>query len=191
MIPSDKKERLAKEWGLSEAQISKLEEMNAEDANKAASAGIESKETKDGTAAPVEEVTTTSAQVENVPTTTAPVTEPAAPAPLTDTQVQELFRNAVTEALAPITAKLNELEAQVKELKDADDSKVVKAAAGTPMASLAALLGQTVQSAVGNPLTQVDGRTTLAKSKPAEAEAVPTNGQTFVPFVNKLLAKEQ
>lgn len=184
MIPSEKKERLAKEWGLSEAQISALEAMNAGDAEKAIEAGIERKENEvetapaaaPGTAEPVAPI--------------ADVVEPSNASALTVEQVQETLRSTLTEALQPYVDKLNKLEADLKEIKTAEDARVVKAAAGTPLASLAALLGQTVQSAVGNPDTQVDGRTTLAKSKPAESTPA-VSGKTLVPFINDMLAPKQ
>lgn len=201
MIPSEKREKLAKEWGLSEAQITALETMNAEDASKAASAGIESKELKEGeqpvavTETPVSEGAPTADGAVTNPgvAAQAPVVEPPAsvPAPLTVEGVQEALRSAFAEAIQPFADKLNALESELKELSKADEQKIVKEAAGTPMASLAALLGQTVQSAIGNPLTRVDGRTELAKSKPVEADPAAASARTPVPFINEFLAKSQ
>ena len=54
----------------------------------------------------------------------------------------------------------------------------------TPMASLAALL---TQSAIGDKSTQIDGRSSLAQSKPKEAP-VPEEHVTGIPFLDAMLA---
>ena len=49
------------------------------------------------------------------------------------------------------------------------------------------MFGSQIKSAIGAEETQVDGRTSLAKQKPAEPKE-NTEGRTFVPFINDILA---
>jgi hypothetical protein len=82
--------------------------------------------------------------------------------------------------------RMNAIEASMKELKEASEKReeVLK---GTPTASLSALLGQFANSAIGAPETRVDGRTSLAQSKPKET-AAEVVGRTKIPFIDEMLA---
>jgi len=182
MIPDEKRKKLS-EWGLSEDQITKIEGMNQDDANKAASLGIERKETE----TPVAEVTPQPVTEE----TPAPVTEAVEPAPpvpsITAEDIKGLISAAVIQAVAPLTEKLSLIEGEIKAVKEQN------VLSGTPLASIAAMIGKSPATAIGSPETRVDGRSELAKDKPAEeiAKASNDDGRTLVPFINNLLANKK
>jgi hypothetical protein len=98
------------------------------------------------------------------------------------TAVQE----AVSGLVAPMIERLDALEASMKQLKEKSDAQA-DALKGTPTASLASIISQFAQSAIGTDATRVDGRTELARSKPKEA-AAGTDGRSPIPFINDLLA---
>lgn len=72
--------------------------------------------------------------------------------------------------LTPIAEQINSLDTRVKELEKTDEQKIVDKAQSTPRASLDALLADHIGS-LFNKDSQVDGRTSLAKSGPEQAEA--------------------
>lgn len=76
------------------------------------------------------------------------------------------FVETLSEVVKPLLAQVKELTAQVKELSKTDAEKVKEVLEDTPDASLKAL---TLQSIFGTE-TLVDGRSSLAKSKPKEKE---------------------
>jgi hypothetical protein len=83
--------------------------------------------------------------------------------------------NQAKEARAPESSREGDVPVTEEQLKDA------------PAASVAALIAERMR-AVGAPETALDGRSSLARSKPKEA---PTggevNGPTPVPFINRIL----
>lgn len=98
--------------------------------------------------------------------------------------------NAVADSLKPIMEALSALTTvqaamvdDVKALKEADESKIAKATAAAPRASLQELIAQNI---IGNPTAVVDGRTALAKAGPKQAEAEVT-GYTASPLLNKFM----
>lgn len=191
MIPTEKRKKLA-EWGLSDEQIARIEDMNQKEAEAAVSAGVERKE-----ADQVEQPVATEVEPEPAPAVTEqpaaePVSEPPVQAetPVTPAITQDDIRNAVSEAvaavLAPITARLDAIDGEIKAVKEQD------AIAGTPLASIAALIGARANSPIGSPETQLDGRSKLAKQGPAEETSKEAaDGRTLVPFINSLLAAKQ
>lgn len=176
-IPADKRETLIKEYGFSEALLAQIEAANAKDAEKAKDEGLEAKET-----ATAEPVTDTPAEQPAQAEPVAVPAEPAAPAepPAADKAIVELVGlvKALTEKVAAMEQK-----------QKADGEELEKAAntlGQTPVASILSMFKQG-KSAIGAEETQVDGRTSLAKSKPAEAKQ-NVEGRTLVPFINTILA---
>jgi hypothetical protein len=167
-IPDETKKEWISNLGINPETLESLEAANAEDADKAVSEGLESKENE-----------------EAQPATQEPEAKSVETVTLTVADLQKAVQEAVTGIVAPVLERMNALEAgltQVKETSDARD----QALKGTPTASLSALLGQFATSAIGAPENRVDGRTSLAQSKPKETAAnVP--GRTLVPFINELL----
>lgn len=100
----------------------------------------------------------------------------------------DALRNEVAEAIGEIVTgtqtigeSVKSLTALVKELQADDRSKIAKAAADTPPASLSALIAKSV---VGNDAAQVDGRTSLAKDGPKETEEQKPQGLFFDEWIS-------
>jgi hypothetical protein len=113
-----------------------------------------------------------------------PVT--AAPVYVTAAEVASAVGDAlrpVIDALATLTTVQTAMVDDVKALKEADESKIAKAAAAAPRASLQELIAQSI---VGNPAAVVDGRTALAKAGPKQTEAEAA-GYTMSPMLNNLM----
>ncbi len=184
-IPKDKRDILEKQWKADPAMLDRLEAMNAKTAEAAKEAGLESKEqeaTKDETT----EVATETAKTEEVVTETpAPVETPQSEYPTR----QEIVE-AVSAILVPMAERLETLETALdgftkalKEVQKDQDEQVKQVIENTPAASLGALLMQRV---VGNPDAEVDGRKSLAKSKPQET---PANDRSIgIPFLDSMIS---
>jgi hypothetical protein len=72
-------------------------------------------------------------------------------------------------------------------LTESDESKIAKAAAATPRASLQELIANNI---IGSPAAVVDGRTALAKAGPKQAATEPT-GYTASPLLNSMMQRAQ
>jgi hypothetical protein len=183
-IPDATKLDWIKKLGINPETLASLEAANAADADKAVSEGLESKEVTE-----VTEVAQPATQPEVLPEAPAPEA-PAIEVPAVTLTVDAL-RTAVQEAVsgivAPVMERMTVLEEGLKQLKEANvvQAELLK---GTPTASLSALLGQFAQSAIGAPETRVDGRTSLAQSKPKEAARVDAHSP--IPFINEMLSKQ-
>jgi hypothetical protein len=190
-IPADKRKALIEQWGMPEGLLSQVETANAKTADKAIDAGLESKET--------DAVVETTAQVAEA--VTEPVTEPVAtePAPENTPETSQDYptRKEIAEAVAavigPIYDEVKEMHVMIDELKsklevkETIEQKAVKeVVANTPLASLTALLAQSV---IGNPEARVDGRSPLAKDHPKETR--PMSGGTGVPMLDRLIQPSQ
>jgi hypothetical protein len=182
-IPDATKLEWIKTLGINPETLTSLEAANAADAAKAASEGLESKETE---VSEVAQPATQDAPVSDPIETPAPVVE-VPTVTLTVDALRTAVQEAVSGIVAPVMERMNTLEAGIKELKEANivQAEVLK---GTPTASLTALLGQFAQSAIGAPETRVDGRTSLAQSKPKEAARVDAHSP--IPFINDMLSKQ-
>lgn len=211
-IPLDKRAKLVEGWGIDESWLDALEQSNASAAKQADSDGVESKEvteqsaeqteqleTKDETAETTEEAepgvtitgnveTSEGAHVEGVhvdpvdmeqyPTRNEVVE--AVTAVLTPMRDQII---ALTEQVGALTKELSE----IKQEKEDKDEEIVKAARKIPQASMAALLSRSI---IGQDEAAVDGRTSLAKSKPAEAETIDTP-IIGIPFLDRMVYGKQ
>jgi hypothetical protein len=183
-IPDETKLDWIKKLGINPDTLASLEAANAADADKAVSEGLESKEVPE-----VTEVAQPATQPEVIAEPPAPEV-PAVEAPVVTLTVDAL-RSAVQEAVsgivAPVMERMTVLEEGLKQLKEANvvQAELLK---GTPTASLKALLGQFAESAIGASETRVDGRTSLAQSKPKEAARVDAHSP--IPFINEMLSKQ-
>lgn len=176
-ISKEQKEELVKKWGLSEDTIKIIEAANAADASKAKDEGLEHKENEAAPPPPVTEPVAVS-------------TAPADASPAAETTSGAALIAALNTAIAPVIEKLNALDGEVKALKEkaaTEQDVLTKALEKTPAASILSMFGSQVKSAIGSEETQVDGRTSLAKQKPAEPKE-NIEGRTFVPFINEILA---
>lgn len=181
-IPDETKLDWISKLGIKPETLKSLEEANAADADKAISEGLESKETE---VTPETQPAAEETQVAEQPEP-EPEAKEAETVTLTVDQLRTAVQEAVTNIVAPVIERMNTLESGIKELKETSEKRdeVLK---GTPAASLSALLGQFAQSAIGNPETRVDGRTSLAQSKPKEA-AANVSGRTGIQFIDEMLA---
>lgn len=95
----------------------------------------------------------------------------------------------VAKTLQNLSERLASMEAVVKELQVSDEAKVAKQTEETPKASLADILSKMV---IGHDEARVDGRKSLAKDGPQEAEDKDRVPQTTpVPMVNSLIASNR
>lgn len=174
-LPEPKKQYL-KQAGLSDDRIAEIERGLTNRAKEAQNAGLEYKET----AAPVAETPTEEPAVVKEDTVPAPAVE----APMTRQEVAEAMGqvfSVFTEQMQALTESMTALATEVKELKRTDADRIAEKAADTPPASLQALIAQRI---VGNEAARVDGRSTLAKDKPAAPAAA---GPTPYSFINSLV----
>lgn len=179
-IPAEKRRKLIA-WGLSEELLARVEQANAEDADKAVSGGIESKEL------PVAEETPNAEDVTKEEILETPVEE--------TTEVSQDFptRDEIAEAMRAIVASVTELGERVnaisKELSEkraAEEAEDKEKARNTPRASLLALIADS-NRAVGSPRNEVDADSYLALSKPKEAD--PGTNRTGIPFIDEMLKR--
>jgi len=178
-IPDETKQEWISKLGINPETLKSLEAANAADADKAISEGLESKEADPAESA--QPATTEEAKPED-----KEPEEKAKSAEETTADLQTALEKALSTILTPLIERITALETEVKSVKETNAAQT-EAMKGTPTASLSALLGQFAQSAIGSPETQVDGRNSLAKSKPKEAAAdIP--GRTGIQFIDEMLA---
>lgn len=176
-LSQEKRNYLKEVAGLPEEAIARIEAGLASKAKAAQDAGLEFKE------ADVVESVVAEVIAEK------PQAAPAAELPLTRAEVAEAIAGVMEGFAAQIralTEGMTALTATVKELKQADATKIAEAAAVTPPASLAAMIAQQFR-AVGAEETRIDGRSTLAKSKPQETQPTAT-GPTPFSIINEFVA---
>lgn len=201
-IPEHKLQELRERWGADPELLDEIQRMNEADAAKAKAAGIESKEVgsdKEETTPEATAVEETAAEVEeeSQEPEKEQEAEPAEDAEAAnkatgDSPTRDEIAEAVVKAIAPIVEQNRELANEVAQLrkevthlKGSDEEKIEKAISETPPASIGALIA-TRLSAINSKETEVDGRTSLAKSKPKEAEQ-ETPYHFGVPFIDEML----
>ena len=142
-IPDEKRATLQEEWNIAPDLLGSLEAANAAEAEEAKDAGIEQKEKKDS------EESTEEAQ---------PSTEEAVePEPLTRDELGQVVA-AIGQHLTTVNQQIQALAGEVKEIKETREAKDAET------------LTDLFQRAIGHEQAKVDGRTSLAKSAPKEAE---------------------
>jgi hypothetical protein len=173
MALPDEKRRFLIEAGLGEEAVAELERQLEDKAKTLESEGVEFKEaeTEQAEAKPEPEV-----QAESVP----------APDYATRDEVAEavgLHLKPLIEQVQALSSQIEAMGKELKELKKSEDERLKEIVEITPAASLY----DRISSAIGASEAQVDGRSALAKAKPAEAPATEKGGPTLVPWLNELI----
>ena len=184
-VPDAKRKALVEQWGVPADLLDRMEDANANDAQAAKELGIESKEVEENTE------TTTEAQAETEDNREEETQTEATEEAVAETESKEVeypTRQEVADAFAtvvsPLVEGLQELKAQfesltkeLNELKQGDEEKIEKAVKDSTPASLSAML---TKSIIGDGSTLLDGRSSLAKSKPKETPHEPVQGGDFI-----------
>jgi hypothetical protein len=167
-LSTDKRQYLAAA-GLSDDAIQAIEAGLAGKAQAAKDAGLDKKEA--AAEAPVAE-------------------ETKPPAYATQQEVAEGFAAVfapINAALTAINAQLAAITSEVKALKESDATKIAEKAAATPRASLDALIAQSI---LGMDAAQIDGRSSLAKAGPKQADAAPAS-ITGHSYIDQMIARSR
>lgn len=204
MAISEKKRAELVEWGLSPEFLGRIETRNSADAKDALDAGVESKEAEqpEQIEAEAEVVETPEVEAEDVQEDKAAEKEATIAEEEQMSEDKERAEEApkqdngdlikAVESLIKIVHVLNErfeqLETDVKGLKQTDEVKLAEKARYTPAASLSAMAESLEKSVIGNEEARVDGRTTLGKSGPEEVK--PTvEPRTGIPWVDDMISR--
>lgn len=95
-------------------------------------------------------------------------------------ELTQKFESMVDEKVSAAVDELVEvvvpLAKQLKDMTDSEETKIAKAVQETPTSSIASIISGSI---IGAKETQVDGRTTLAKDGPEEAETKAGNGPSI------------
>lgn len=181
------KARLMEKHKISPELLDEISQLNAGDIEKAADLELE---TKDAT-------TEVTAEVE----TGTEIQEPVETEAETDTvsegenaQVTDDFLSgqivksleAVMQSVMVLNERfdkeINFLKEKVDNIESSEENRVAEKAATSPLASLTSMM---VGSVIGSEAARVDGRTTLAKSKPVEAEY--SERHTGIPMIDDFI----
>lgn len=175
------KKKLIDQHNVSPGLIETLEALNAKDAGVAEDLGIESKDVGAEEIEPKEEAL---GQEEEVATEDKDVEAEAEAKDTVELKDLEFVVDALKQTMEAVAANGNQIKELVEamgELKQADEERVAKQAQFTPFASQLAMMNQSV---IGKEAAKVDGRTTLAKSAPAEADPKP-HSITGIPLIDQ------
>ena len=193
-VSLEKLEALKNAWGLPTEELEKLEARNKADAEKATeereskeiSEETESKDVKDEAAEKEK-----AGEPETKEETEAPAQEDAntEPSPYPDREeIAETFVpiiRALSEQVEALVGRLDQVDEEIKAVKESDEEKIKTLVNYSTPATLSALMAQNLR-AVGSEDALVDGRKSLAKSKPKETAAAP-QGVGRVPFIQRML----
>lgn len=174
-ISKEVKARLLEDYGVTPDLIATLEGLNTQDAQKAVSAGRQSKEVAEAVEATEQPVAEAIAVTEVVEAEAAPV----------DDEIKSVLKS-IMEAVIVLNQKQENLTKEIAALKATDEQKIAKQAATSPLSTLAAAMAQSV---VGSEAARVDGRTSLAKSGPAEYQPAVPQVSPFS-WLNEMVAQE-
>lgn len=192
----DKKKRdiLENQWGISPTTLDAVEEANKLMKQGAETVGLESKEIAEEV---VEEIVAVVAEPEaakdepEIEEVAKEITEEV-------TKETDITREEIAEGINSAIAPINEFLTKQSELlqslvdsvdglKATETEKIEKTLGETPVASIASLIQGF--SAIGNSATQIDGRTTLAKSMPEQTQPEDTTvGKTGINFLDNLIS---
>lgn len=184
-IPKNKREELVGQWGIAPEMLDKIEAVNAEQSKAARNNGVESKEVSEEKKEETIEVANETVDAVNTEEETAH-NENEEDA-LTVEAVAEAIK-AIVEPLVKSVADLTERLAVVEAAKEKQTSMLSDMM--TPSASQAARIVGGVLGFSSKQMDEeddvVDGRTSLAKSKPKEAEK-QVEGPSQYPFINQII----
>jgi hypothetical protein len=202
-IPENKISDLMEKWKADPEILDQLQKENEQDALRANSEGIESKEVsepeqKEPEAVeaetetkelPVEEE---KAEEESQADEDAEVANKEAG----DSPTREEIAEAVVAAIRPLVEthrkmadEIAEMKKEISHLKDSDEQKIAEVVKETPVASVSALIANRL-SVTNTKETEVDGRTSLAKSRPSAAEEQDVPNRTGISFLDNMLAAQ-
>ncbi len=186
------KKRLLEQAGVPAELLDAVEARNLADKTLADEANIESKEAE---AQPEEEVVAElepaqvteepveEAGAETLPTPEAPVNEPVADTakPELD-ELKEILKGTI-ELVKVLGEEVKEIKSSLVQEKQRDEARIAAKAEYSPLATL---LSGARGSIIGQDEARLDGRTSLAKDKPYEAQ--PRKAQhTGIPIVDQFL----
>jgi hypothetical protein len=178
------KARLMEKHNVSSELLEEISRMNAGDVEKAATLELETKGIKEATA--VEE---TPDVVQLADGSQVEVEEVVEETDATDFVLpQEIVTTleAVMKSVMVLNEKFDKeitlLKSKLVDLEQTEENRVAVKAATTPLASLASMM---VSSVIGDESVRVDGRTTLAKSKPVETPA--GDRHTGIPMIDEFI----
>jgi len=175
----EEKQRLIEAHGVTPGLIEALEAMNATNAKAAEELGIESKEAE--SEEDVEKEVDTTTEDQEKPEDDGDIEAKSQADTVENEDIIAALKQTM-EVVAALGAQVKELTGVVGELKQADEERVAKQARVTPFASQLAMMQKSV---IGNDAARVDGRTTLGKSAPEEAEETPIRSITGIPLVDQ------
>lgn len=207
-IPKNKVESLVSDWGVDPNLLEQLQMRNEVDAEKASGDGIESKE-QDTSEETIEETTPTADAVDTSTEETAETAESESPSEESEKTdgneaeyptVQEVaeavtnvlkpyieLQKQVVETITDLRKELDDLKSRKDSEKDDEQKQNLEMLKESTPASLVAILTKSLSAAQSED-TVIDGRSSLAKSKPAEAETTDVETRTGIPFIDAMLA---
>lgn len=190
MIDEEKRQTLA-DLGIPAALLDELEARNSAIADKAVADGVETKEVE--TIEDEEEAVTTIEQVQEASSDADAVAEDQVQEDaekVAQSEADNVVRVDVSElsaVLKTFTATVEKLDAKIEAIagtvRSMREEQAQKQAAETPVFSLADILSR-AKSVTESENTAIDGRSSLAKQKPQEAE---TPGKAEGPFFRQWL----
>ncbi len=177
------KARLMETHGVTEALLNEVVALNVNDSKKAKSDDLE---TKDATVADatIAEVVEDIVDVEAKP---APVADSVQTLPIDVAETLEAIMKSVITVNERLEKGLNDLNDKVTGLEQGVEASVAEKAATSPLASLTSMM---VGSIIGSEQARVDGRTSLAKDKPAETKSAGLE-ITGIPMVDGFINGSQ
>jgi hypothetical protein len=182
-IPKEKRDTLINDWKIDPVLLDVLESQSLKDAASATNSGVESKDLTDvdGTETGVTEIVT-----DVVATTDEEVETEDQATEVVEAEVVKMppeMASAIEATMKMVTllgAKVDALSNEIKSIKVTDEEKIAEKAARTPLASLTALM---TESVIGKERASVDGRTVLANDSPKET-APPAHSITGLPMID-------
>lgn len=181
-IPDEKKDYL-RLVGLTDDKISEIEADLGNKAKQAQDEQLDFKEDETKPETEVEEATVDADEKEgDEPEQDVEPTETEAPEFATRQEVAD----AIVTAVKPLSDSVSELAASIKEMTKTDEEKISQKATDIPATSIAAIVARQL-SVKDADVTRVDGRSSLAKDKPDEAETETKEVVTGIPWLDQML----
>lgn len=196
MIPKNKKDALEKRWGLSPDLLEKIEAINANDAEKAISEGVQFKEVTEEEAVEATPETSEESPVQEAPAE-EPITEPTPPVeekasePSQEFPTRQEVADAVSTVVLPlmdamkeISDRLSAFESQLGAVaKETEQTRKEIIGSSSPASLTSMLLGSLTKS--DEAIVKEDDP--LAKAGPKTPEGGPQTTFTGVPFIDSFL----
>jgi hypothetical protein len=182
MLPDEKRAWLQELIG--EDRVKAIEEELEAKGKSLTTEGVEFKESEADTAE-------TAKNAEPGPTVEAAAVEATADYPTRDEVAAAVGDSLkpIHEAMAALNDSIAALGKELKEMRTAEDERLKDMVRQTPAASLFSLIQE---RAIGAKEAEIDGRSALAKDRPAAPKAGEDGtGRTFVPIIDEYIARSQ